>query len=234
MAAVLGGTLTASAGAVVTTNAVSAKAAGGAVAKWLVVVLVGSTMAATAGVLIAQNSAPTAEMATPRTPTATATATAAVVPSADRVEHAPTPSALATATPVRSPPVATAAEPTASHAVRPGPPPSALPSPTPSAEDLAAEAALLEDARDAVARHDGAAALAVLNRHSKTFPRPALADEAFVLRVEAISTQGDHERVRALASPWLANHPTSPYAPRVRRVLALGQDRVAPSPEGSP
>lgn len=85
--------------------------------------------------------------------------------------------------------------------------------------DLAAEAQMLELARDALARSDPSGALAIVDRHDATFPRAELVDEARVLRIEALAAKGEVASARALGEPWLAGHPSSPYAARVRRAI---------------
>jgi hypothetical protein len=216
MAAALGGTLAVSAGAATTAHAATAaKVGASAFAKWMLLGVLATTLAVAGGLLVSRTNEP-----------ATKAAPAVVEP---RVEAPAPPSAQAPA----PPPATSAALPT----IDPGPAPTAhraaasasAPAVAPAAPagDLAAEAALLDEAREAVARRDGAAALAVLAQHTKTFPRPALADEAFVLRAEALAVQGDGARLRALATPWLASHPTSPYAPRVRRAVAQASPPAA-------
>ena len=230
VASALGGGLAAAAAA--TTAAAPgqalAMAKGGTsvLAKWMVLGLVGTGLAVAASAFVARSPAPLTTPAPVLTPPPSRTlATASVQaspppPSAPlRAPSVPGPSG-APSVPADSPPTPRAS---VSALGGPGSPPSASAPrvlPEIAEGDLAAETALLEEARDAVTRRDGEAALAVLAQHSRAFPRPALADEAFVLRVEALAAQGDGARLRALAAPWLASHPASPYAPRVRRALA--------------
>jgi hypothetical protein len=47
----------------------------------------------------------------------------------------------------------------------------------------------------------------------------SLGVEATVLRIEALVKKGDHARASALASSFLAAHPKSPYASRIRALL---------------
>lgn len=240
VAAALGGSLAATAAAQLTGAGASAgagaaaKMATGVLAKWTLLGVFGSALVISVGVLLTRAPASTA------TATATAAATtASIAAPSSPIPHVTTATAVtasASAAPTEPRPEATvAASPRAATAgsERPAATTGVVASASahaPAGDTLAAEAAMLDDARDAVARRDGAAALAVLAEHQRVFPRPALADEAFVLRVEALAWQGDSEGVRALATPWLAIHPASPYAPRARRALAqsAGRDAVAP------
>jgi hypothetical protein len=219
VAAALGGTLTVSAGATAAAHAATAaKVSTSVFAKWMVIGVVGAAFAVSAGVLLARSPAP---VTTTLPPPVVEPRAESVLPPSTPVPSAPPLAPLLAA-------AATDADPerlaprvaTVTSAARP---------PVASAEDdLAAEAAVLEEAREAVARRDGAAAVVALNEHARRFPRPALADEAFVLRAEALAAQGEGARLRALAAPWLANHPTSPYASRVRRAVA----QASPAPSG--
>ena len=47
-----------------------------------------------------------------------------------------------------------------------------------------------------------------------------LLPEALAMRIEAIDRSGDHERARALARSFVAEHPQSPLAPRLARLAA--------------
>lgn len=224
VAAALGGTLATVAAAHATVDAVAAAKVGTSVfAKWMLLVLAGVVLAGSGGLLLARTpvdaDAPATASAAPPAPLPAATIPAAV-----------TASAMAAATAAATAPDP---DPSARRALPSSAAPSLSPSPVPSmiaADDLAAEAALLDQAREDVARRDGAGALAVLAEHARAFPRPGLADEAFVLRAEALSAQGDAVRLRAIAAPWLASHGASPYAPRVRRALA----QASPAPSGAP
>jgi len=221
ISAALGGTLAASAGATATTHAATAAKVGtSALARWMLISVLMTAVAVSGGVLLLRTAEPV-----------TTVAPAAVGPRAE----------LPAMPDVQVPAAASAplAKPEPAHAPSPPRNPTApsgvLVVPEGPAGDLAGEAALLDEAREAVARRDGAAALALLAQHGRAFPRPALADEAFVLRAEALSVQGEGARLRALALPWLASHPASPYAPRVRRAVAQASPRpVKASEEAAP
>jgi hypothetical protein len=84
---------------------------------------------------------------------------------------------------------------------------------------LTEEIALLDRAREAVARGSASSALAALDEHDRTFPGAALGPEATVLRVEALSLRGDRPAAVRLGRAFLAAHPESPHASRLRSLL---------------
>ena len=223
LAAALGGTLAISAGATATAHAATAAKIGtGALARWMLISVVMTAVAVSGGALLLR----TAERVAPVAPVAVGPR--AELPAVPDVQIPATASA-----PFAKPEPAPAPAPSTPR--NPAAPSGVLVVPEGPAGDLEAEAALLDEAREAVARRDGAGALALLARHGRTFPHPALADEAFVLRAEALAVQGEGARLRALALPWLATHPASPYAPRVRRAVAQASPRpVEASEEAAP
>lgn len=85
----------------------------------------------------------------------------------------------------------------------------ASPAPT-----LEAELALLEVARSAAPP----AALAALERHRVEFEHGMLADEREVLRVETLCALGRASEAEAIASAFLAAHPSSPLRSRIEAV----------------
>ncbi len=95
------------------------------------------------------------------------------------------------------------------------PPPPAEPARKPS---LGEEVAALDDARKRM-DEDPEAALSKLEAYRSSFKGGALAQEAEVLRIEALARAGKHNAARSAASSFLAAHPSSPLAARVRRVL---------------
>jgi len=93
--------------------------------------------------------------------------------------------------------------------------------PVPSnADRLAAEVALLDSARAALAAGHAATALAALDRHAAEFPQPFLAAEATLLRIDALLQNGDRDAATALGDRFLHDYPSSPLAKRVRSLLA--------------
>lgn len=84
---------------------------------------------------------------------------------------------------------------------------------------LTEEIALLDRAREAIARGSASSALAALDEHDRSFPGAALGPEATVLRVEALSLRGDRAAATRLGRAFLAVHPESPHASRLRSLL---------------
>jgi hypothetical protein len=87
------------------------------------------------------------------------------------------------------------------------------------ASALAEEVQILDGAREALVGSDPAAALAALERHHRRFGGGALGPEATVLRIEALLQNGDRAGAARLAREFLAAHPGSPHASRVRSLL---------------
>ncbi len=103
-----------------------------------------------------------------------------------------------------------------------------LPAPNPAPllnapSTLPAEVAMLDQARSAVDAKSGERALDVLGRYARQFPSGTLALEATVLRIEALFLTGASPAATTLAHDFLAAHPTSTHATRVRRLLAEHQ-----------
>ena len=115
-------------------------------------------------------------------------------------------------------PVATALSPTALSPPDPGPPSvnQASVSPPP---DLQAEVSALGKARTALGRRDGQTALEELDLYTQAFPSGLLADEATVLRVDALELSGEATAAAALGRRYLGAHPTSPYGAHLRAVI---------------
>lgn len=79
------------------------------------------------------------------------------------------------------------------------------------------EARLLRNAEAAIAAGDGVTALALLDTHARRFPDGALAEQRDAERVVAMCTVGRVPAARAAAERYLAAHPRSSRAERVRR-----------------
>jgi hypothetical protein len=92
--------------------------------------------------------------------------------------------------------------------------------PATTSSALAAEIAMLDQARAAVAAKTGDRALDVLGRYARQFPSGTLGLEATVLRIEALYLTGATGAATALGRDFLASHPTSTHATHVRRLLA--------------
>lgn len=109
-------------------------------------------------------------------------------------------------------------------------PPASIVAPTPQlavpaevdpSGPLAAELALLDNARQALAAGNAASALRSLNDYDVRFTRPNLAPEALYLRLEALTLQGDKSGTEAVARRLLRSYPAGPHAARARSVLGL-------------
>jgi hypothetical protein len=85
--------------------------------------------------------------------------------------------------------------------------------------DLAAERALLADARAAMQAADAPRALAILDEHARRFAHGQLAEERDAMRVAALWLAGDHEGARARAGEFARRHPDSLFLPSVQRAV---------------
>lgn len=81
--------------------------------------------------------------------------------------------------------------------------------------DLAAERASLDVARTALARGDGANALAGCDDHERRFPRGALAEEREAIAVQALVLSHRGDEARARAERFRRAHPRSILLPAV-------------------
>jgi len=94
---------------------------------------------------------------------------------------------------------------------------------------IEAELALLASAQAAIQRGDYATALAKLDEHQRSFPGGVLGEERTAARVVALCGAGKEREAQALATTFLAEHPMSPLAPRVRGACSgAGQAPAAP------
>jgi outer membrane protein assembly factor BamD (BamD/ComL family) len=84
---------------------------------------------------------------------------------------------------------------------------------------LQAEVSALGKARAALGRRDGQTALEELDLYTQAFPAGLLADEATVLRVDALALSGEATAAAALGRRYLGAHPTSPYGAHLRAVI---------------
>lgn len=98
--------------------------------------------------------------------------------------------------------------------------PSALPSAGRTPDSLGAEARLLLQAREAMAR-DPRKALRVTEAHDSAFADGALAEESEVLRVEALVRIGKREEAARVAAAFRARHPQSSHLTRLDRLLRV-------------
>jgi hypothetical protein len=91
--------------------------------------------------------------------------------------------------------------------------------PIASAGVLAAEQALLDPARAALAHCDGASALAHLALHEHRFPNGALAQEREAMAIRALALTGDRDGARAHAQGFRARYPGSLLWPMIEATL---------------
>ncbi|MBI4703373.1 MAG: hypothetical protein HY744_19840, partial [Deltaproteobacteria bacterium] len=92
--------------------------------------------------------------------------------------------------------------------------------PTPQAvPTLAAEVEALDRAQAEI-EADPEATLRRLDEYESGYRDGSLGPEAQVLRIEALARAGKIEQARALGHAFLAHHPASPHAQRVRSILA--------------
>jgi hypothetical protein len=85
--------------------------------------------------------------------------------------------------------------------------------------DLRDEIALMDQARTALRLGAPGRALATLEQYRSRFPRGSFGQEAAVLRVESLQASGRSARAKAEAGDFLARHPNSPHAERLRQVV---------------
>jgi hypothetical protein len=83
------------------------------------------------------------------------------------------------------------------------------------ADPFTAEAALLQRAHIAYARHDFSAALTLVEQHRRRFPKGPLAEEREALRVESLVGAGLADEARRRAAAFAARFPRSVLLPRV-------------------
>ncbi len=193
-------------------TAALAKSAGTvALLKWIGVGLVGGLL--TIGVVTLQSSPrgdpppaprpavpPVTLGGTPRPPVAAVAAPRSPDPSPSGEE------AVTVGDPPRAPPPLVAPP--------PEPPPRA--SGRPAATSLMEEVAALDAAREALAAGDAPRALRALDDHDRRFAGGALGPETTVLRIDALVLRGDRATAARLGEAFLAAHPHSLYASRVR------------------
>jgi outer membrane protein assembly factor BamD (BamD/ComL family) len=85
--------------------------------------------------------------------------------------------------------------------------------------------ALLDPARASLAKGDATNSLAAIEQYQRAFPRGILAQEAAVMRIEALLVAGDRGGAQQLADAFALTYPTSPYAKRVRQIFSKSGKR---------
>jgi TolA-binding protein len=202
MAGAAAGTLAATAGAVAGTAPKAAAAGAAAFTKWVVIGAVILASAAGVGAVVAVTRSPQSDTAA----TAKAPATTPTVPVAS----------VATAEP---PTVSPADLPTAPSAAIPSAPATVHARPSTGDATLSEEIASFDRARAALAAGRADQSLVLIDAYEKRFPTGTFIQEAEVLRVEALSRRGDHDAAVRVGQRFLAAHPTSPHAERIRAIL---------------
>jgi hypothetical protein len=107
-----------------------------------------------------------------------------------------------------------------------------VPRPAPT---LGQELALVQAARAALDAGDGKHALALLDQYARSTHKPRLADEATVVRLEALSRTGRGAEAAKLAREFVAEHPGSPLVDRARAFITTPRTAAsAVEPQGTP
>lgn len=83
------------------------------------------------------------------------------------------------------------------------------------------EIAAIDAARGSLAAGRSSEALAMVQRYRRSFPAPHFAGEADALEIQALAALGRMDDAREKANRFLATHPQSPYAQRVRQAVGL-------------
>jgi hypothetical protein len=91
--------------------------------------------------------------------------------------------------------------------------------PASSRDQLAAESALLDLARIAVAQGDGDRALQAVDRHRVEFPSGLLAEEREALAIKALHLLGRDAEARARAARFERAYPQSLFLPALRGIV---------------
>lgn len=90
----------------------------------------------------------------------------------------------------------------------------------PAQAQLDRERAVLDEARAALRNGDGPTALSAIDRHTRGFARPELAEEREALAVQALVLSARYDEARARAARFRASSPSSLFMPSVEASLA--------------
>lgn len=165
--------------------------------------------------------------APPATPAPIVAAEAPVSPAPRQAANAPARAAEEAPAPPEAEPAPASPPPAADPAsARKADAPRAHTSAEPERSALTEEIASLDVAREALASGNAARALQALDQHDRAFPHALLGPEATVLRIEALAQRGDRAGAARLGEAFLAAHPRSPAASRVRSLIGA----PAPTP----
>ncbi len=94
--------------------------------------------------------------------------------------------------------------------------------PAASSNTLKDELLVLERARGAVAQGNSAAANSAISEYRTRFPKGRLYPELTLVRIDLLAQSGRQAQARQLAARFLANHPQSPSAARLKARFGLG------------
>jgi hypothetical protein len=89
----------------------------------------------------------------------------------------------------------------------------------PARAGIREELALLDAARTALAEHEAARALRLLDQHAEQFTRGRLTPEADALRIDALVQRGAADKAQRLSKRFLERHPTHPLAAHVATIV---------------
>lgn len=130
----------------------------------------------------------------------------------------PVPAVVAPTAPIALPVIAAPAPPPSPMVIAaPAPAVPTVVAPRVERDDLPAELRWIERAQTALAADDPAAAQAALRGHARAFPHGHLSEEREALAVQVLCASGRADEARRAAAVFVARHPTSPQAARVRR-----------------
>ena len=88
-----------------------------------------------------------------------------------------------------------------------------------SGSSLAEQVQSLDRARVALNSGDAGSALREISRYRKAWPHGVFLTEASVLEIEALAARGERSLAAARAASFVAAHPDSPQAERLRRLI---------------
>jgi hypothetical protein len=108
-----------------------------------------------------------------------------------------------------------------------------------SGSSLAEQVQSLDRARVALGSGDPSKALAEIGHYRQAWPQGVFLTEASVLEIEALASRGERSLAVSRAAAFVAAHPDSPQAERLRRLIPEGGlyergRRVAPAPAPCP
>lgn len=155
----------------------------------------------------------------PEVPTVTAAPAVPAVPApvviTPRANPEPPSGAPVVTTTTSAVPVVTASSP---RARTPASARAAVEAPSVALSELREEAALVDEARSALAAKDLVTANERLARADSRFPRGRLAEEREALAVRIAAAGGDEARAARLARTFVERHPTSPLRPSMEAI----------------